>query len=104
MPITPVPGPNGIIGPAEIGSVQNGLKSSAPASADFGQVLLDALDQVSQTEAAANDAITKLASGEDIELHQVTMAVQQADIAFQLALQVRNKIVEAYQEVMRMQV
>jgi flagellar hook-basal body complex protein FliE len=71
---------------------------------NFGQLLGDAINSLSQKENAANGAIASLAAGEDIELHQVMITMQQADIAFQLALQVRNKIVEAYQEVMRTQI
>ena len=51
-----------------------------------------------------NSAIAKLAAGEDVDLHQVMLSMQEADIAFQLALQTRNKLVDAYQEIMRMQV
>ena len=104
MSIPSIPSTNVVIRPLEIGGAENNTKLSPASGGDFGQMLTDAMDQLSQTEAAANDAITRLAKGEDIELHQVTMAMQEADIAFQLAIQVRNKIVESYQEVMRMQV
>jgi flagellar hook-basal body complex protein FliE len=74
-------------------------------SADkFGQLLANAMNDLSQTDAAASQAIASLATGENVELHQVMMAMQEADIAMHLALQVRNKLVEAYQEIMRMQV
>ena len=69
----------------------------------FGEMLNQAVQQVQRSEMEANDAVTKLAMGEDIELHQVMLKMQEADIAFQVASQMRNKIVEAYQEVMRMQ-
>ena len=69
----------------------------------FGDMLSKAVEQVQRSEIEANDAVTKLAMGEDIELHQVMLKMQEADIAFQVASQMRNKIVEAYQEVMRMQ-
>ena len=71
---------------------------------DFGQMLNNVINDLSQKESAANESITGLAAGEDIELHQVMLSMQEADISFQLAMQVRNKLVEAYQEVMRMQV
>lgn len=81
-------------------------KTSATTSASdsFGQMLQNALSQLSQKENAANEMTTRLAAGEDIELHQVMLTMQETDMAFQLAMQVRNKLVEAYQEVMRMQV
>lgn len=79
---------------------------SQPSSAleSFEQILGSAVNSLTQKEAAAGQAVASLAAGEDVELHQVMLAMQEADISFQLALQVRNKLVEAYQEVMRMQV
>lgn len=80
------------------------ITTSTSTSADFGQMLTEALTRLNQQENVANQAITGLAVGDDIELHQVMLSMQEADLGFQLALQVRNKLVEAYQEVMRMQV
>lgn len=70
----------------------------------FSKILGAAIQNLNQVEAGANQAVAQLSSGEDVDLHQVMIAMQEADIAFQMALQVRNKLVEAYQEVMRMQV
>lgn len=89
-----------LIGPGEPDKAAN----SNTAADNFSQVLGQALDNLNQAELAADQAVAKLAAGEDIELHQVMLAMQEADIAFQLALQVRNKLVEAYQEIMRLQV
>ena len=58
------------------------------------------VEQFQQNSAAHID---KFLSGEDEEVHQVALATQQAEIAFDLFLQVRNKVISAYQEVMRMQ-
>ncbi len=73
-------------------------------SQDFGEMLGNAINGLAQKEGAANSAIAKLAAGEDVDLHQVMLSMQEADIAFQIALQTRNKLVDAYQEIMRMQV
>jgi flagellar hook-basal body complex protein FliE len=103
MPIDPITNVNRIghlTGPGE--GNQTGLAAARPDS--FGQMLNNALDRLNQMEGAANEAATSLAAGEDVELHQVMLTMQEADLAFQLALQVRNKLVEAYQDVMRMQV
>ena len=70
---------------------------------NFGQFLSDAINQLVQKEQIADQSVMKLASGEDIEIHQVVMAVEEADMTFQMALQIRNKVIEAYQEIMRMQ-
>lgn len=71
---------------------------------DFGKMLGGAIDNLAEKENTANNAIAKLAAGEDVDLHQVMLSMQEADIAFQIALQTRNKLVDAYQEIMRMQV
>lgn len=91
---------------AHLATSANADKTGATTSTadSFGQMLQNALSQLSQKENAANEITTRLAAGEDIELHQVMLTMQEADMAFQLAMQVRNKLVEAYQEVMRMQV
>ena len=104
MPINPISSTSGILRAAEIGIAESGAAQSTGGGGDFGQMLTNALEDLSRADANASDAITRLAQGEDIELHQVMLAMQEADVGFQLAVQVRNKIVEAYQEVMRMQV
>ena len=70
----------------------------------FGQVLGKALDELSKTQIESDDLMARLAAGEDIDIHDATLALESANVAFQLALQVRTKVVEAYQEVMRLQV
>jgi flagellar hook-basal body complex protein FliE len=69
----------------------------------FGSVLADAIGRVEQFQHNADTSIGKFLSGEDEEVHKVALATQQASLAFDLFLQVRNKVVSAYQEVMRMQ-
>ncbi|MEK7276644.1 MAG: flagellar hook-basal body complex protein FliE [Chloroflexota bacterium] len=70
----------------------------------FGQTLSSALDNLSQMQTSSDQAMQKLAAGETIDLHQVMISAEQTDIAFRVALSLRDKLVEAYQEVMRMQV
>ncbi|HHY92282.1 MAG TPA: flagellar hook-basal body complex protein FliE [Firmicutes bacterium] len=70
----------------------------------FGQVLGEYLQEVNQLQLDAVDKTRQLVAGEDIELHQVMLAAQKAEIALELTQTVRNKVVEAYQEIMRMQV
>lgn len=70
----------------------------------FGQTLETALGNLSQMQANSDQAMQKLAAGENVDLHQVMIATEQTDIAFRVALSLRDKLVEAYQEVMRMQV
>jgi len=72
--------------------------------AGFGDVLQDAMQQVSDLQAQAGDDVQKVLTGEITDVHSAMIAVQKADISFQMMMQVRNKIVSAYQEIMRMQV
>ena len=65
--------------------------------------LRDALDEVERVQADANQQVTDLVSGRSEDLHSTMIAVEQADVAFQFMMQVRNKIVSAYQEISRMQ-
>ena len=66
-------------------------------------MLADAIGRVDQFQQNAQSSIGKFLSGEDEEVHKVALATQQASMSFDLFLQVRNKVVSAYQEVMRMQ-
>jgi flagellar hook-basal body complex protein FliE len=72
--------------------------------ASFGQVLKDSLAQVNSLQHEADGAIQSLATGGGATLHDTMLAVQKAELSFKLMMQVRNKIVEAYQEVLRMSV
>jgi flagellar hook-basal body complex protein FliE len=70
----------------------------------FGQALSGAVESLNQTQQAADQQAVQLAAGEPVELHDVMIAQEQASLGMQLAVQVRNKLVEAYQDVMRMQI
>lgn len=70
----------------------------------FKEMLYDAIDNVSDLQKNADELMTKLATGEAEDLHQVMIAVEEVNLALQLTLQIRNKMLEAYQEIMRMQV
>jgi flagellar hook-basal body complex protein FliE len=63
-----------------------------------------ALDALSQSQTSSDALIQKLAAGENVDLHQVMIAAEQTDIQFRVALAMRDKLVEAYHEVMRMQI
>ncbi|UCV04564.1 flagellar hook-basal body complex protein FliE [Dechloromonas denitrificans] len=80
---------------------------SAPAAsaADFAQVLQSSINKVNQTQQQADQMAEKLAAGDTSQnLHEVMIALQTASISFQEMVQVRNKLVTAYQDVMNMQV
>lgn len=96
LPVTGV-GTPGVIAPIEPAGA---LKSSGGG---FQSVLADAVARVDQFQQNSATAIDKFLSGEDEEVHKVALATEQAELSFDLFLQVRNKVISAYQEVMKMQ-
>jgi flagellar hook-basal body complex protein FliE len=70
---------------------------------EFQSVLEGTIQKLEATNNDAADAVQKFLTGENEELHTTVLAAQKAEIAFDLGLQVRNKVVSAYQEIMRMQ-
>lgn len=70
----------------------------------FTEMLTESLSKVNQMQTEANTAIQKLASGESKNIHETMLAVERADIAFKTMNQIRGKLIDAYKEVMRMQV
>jgi flagellar hook-basal body complex protein FliE len=74
-----------------------------PAGGSFGSVLQDAIQQVNGLETNSQTEMNKFLS-DDTDLHSVMMALEKADLSFQVMMQVRNKIVSAYQEIMKTQV
>jgi flagellar hook-basal body complex protein FliE len=80
--------------------------SAKPADAQksFAAFLKDAINQVNDEQIKADQLTEKLVKGENVDLHQVMIASQKASISLQLTLEIRNKVIEAYQEMMRMQV
>jgi flagellar hook-basal body complex protein FliE len=76
---------------------------SAAAPTPFSDLLTDAVGQVDQLESQAHAAVAGLMSGSGVDVHQAMIATQKASMAFELALAVRNKAVQAYQQVIGMQ-
>ena len=78
--------------------------SQQPAGADFGSTLKQAVSSLQQLGNQADSASMSLAKGDPIDIHEVMIANEQASLGFSMAVQVRNKLVDAYSEVMRMSV
>ncbi len=87
----------------DIAPLNNGNEEKQDA-AGFGEVLTKAIDKVDQLNQEADQAVRNLATGQDKDIHNTMIALEKAEVSFRLMMQVRNKIVTAYQEVMRMQV
>ena len=69
----------------------------------FQDILQSAIRRVEASRTAANEAIEQFVSGENTDLHTTMLANQRASLDFEMLLQVRNKVVQSYQEIMRMQ-
>ena len=76
----------------------------AASPTGFGDVLREAVDKVASVQAEAKAGIEGFLKGENSDLHTVILQNQRAELTFDFALEVRNKVVEAYHEIMRMQV
>ena len=89
--------PSGLNSEKRSGDVERG-------SQDFSQVMRDAVKEINQLQTNADEAIAKVQLDNTANIHEAMIALEQAGISFRALMQVRNKIVDAYQEVMRMQV
>ncbi len=74
------------------------------AQKSFASVLKESINQVNEAQVTSDKLTEKLATGQDVDLHEVMIASQKASITLQATLEIRNKAIEAYQEMMRMQV
>ena len=81
------------------------LGRAAPAPAqEFQEVLKTALRETNDLQLQAGEQINRLAAGEPVDLHEVMISAEEAGVAFDLMMEIRNKLVEAYQEIQRMHV
>lgn len=76
----------------------------APAGSEFRDLLLRSIEQVNAMQQEANRAVEALAAGEEVSPAEVLIAVQKADLAFRLMMQIRNKLVQVYQELQNIRV
>ncbi|HEX3989312.1 MAG TPA: flagellar hook-basal body complex protein FliE [Verrucomicrobiae bacterium] len=70
----------------------------------FQNLLGDFVNEVSAQQSASSDAVNGLLSGKNVSLHQAMISMQEANISFQMMVEVRNKVLDSYQELMRMSV
>ena len=86
------------------GADQAGGASPSTSPVSFGEALKDVLGRVDDSMRAADELATRYIAGEEIDLHTVIVEMQKADISFRTMLEVRNKLVDAYREIMNLQV
>lgn len=99
--MTTIDGPNSItLLPPKVADTSQISKSAA----GFGDMLTSMMEKVSEKQNSGDQAIEKLQSGEAKHLHEVMIAVEEADISLRMLVQMRNKALTAYEEIMRMQI
>ena len=90
---------------AQAGNRTAEAQSATAGGADFAQILQNSISQVNQTQQQAEGMAANFAAGDgNANLHEVMIALQKANVSFQEMVQVRNKLVTAYHDVMNMQV
>jgi flagellar hook-basal body complex protein FliE len=95
---------NNTISPVRILPVEVGIPRARVAEGSkFLETLQQTMDEVQDVQGDAQSKVAELLNGNGTDLHRALIAVEKADLSFQLMMQVRNKIVAAYQEVSRMQ-
>ena len=90
---------DGFLSDASVAALNTGVSAGVP----FAGLLQSMVRQTSALDQKASQAVTGLLNGSGVEIHDAMIATQKADMAFELALQVRNKAVGAYQQMMGMQ-
>jgi flagellar hook-basal body complex protein FliE len=100
MRIAPIPG----IRPLQPTQAAPPLESAESMAKSFRQLLEDSVTQVNDLQAQADTLAQQLATGKAENLHEVMLALHKASLALEFTIQVRNKVIEAYQEIMRTQV
>ncbi len=84
------------------GTPQAGTQAPAPVGGGFADTLRTTLDQVNAVQARSSEMTAAYERGEVTDIAQVMMARQESSVAFEATLQVRNKLLSAYQDIMRM--
>ncbi len=102
--VSPIQFPGGV---PPLGSGQP-ASPTGPAEAakakDFREILLDSLDEVNRLQHEADQGVQRLLTGETENVAEVLAAVNKADIAFDLLMEIRNKLTEAYREIQQMRI
>jgi len=96
---------SGIVPPVAATPAAQAAPAAAPAAGkSFQSVLLESLDEVNRLQAEADEGVQRLMTGQTDNVAEVLAAVNKAGIAFDLLMEIRNKLVESYKEIEQMQV
>ncbi|MFO1445903.1 flagellar hook-basal body complex protein FliE [Bacillus sp. Bva_UNVM-123] len=85
-------------------NIQSHTYTPYEAHKSFASVLKETINNVNELQVKSDEMTEKLVNGENIDLHQVMIASQKASVTMSATLEIRNKVIEAYQEIMRMPV
>ena len=102
--VNPITGPGGLepIGPVTGGKPADGIESAG--GKDFKEILLNSLDEVNRLQQEADNRTQELLSGKTDNVADVFAAVNKAEIAFDLLMEIRNKLLDAYQEIKQIRI
>jgi flagellar hook-basal body complex protein FliE len=78
-----------------------GNQTQQSPSSSFGKVLQQSIDQVNRLQLEADARINDLATGKQTDIHQTMIAMEKASVSFELLMQIRNKVISAYDKIMR---
>jgi flagellar hook-basal body complex protein FliE len=92
------------IAPISHSVIGAGKSAGAARGGDFSDLLTKAVQKVSDTQLAADDKLAMMASGKDVDIHTTMIVLQEADISIRTMVSVRDRVVEAYQQIMNMTV
>jgi flagellar hook-basal body complex protein FliE len=89
----------------ELGNSRKAVnKMLKEANTSFGETLNQAVHDVNSLQGEASKAVQRMVSGEETDIHNVMVAVEKAKTSFDLLMEIRNKTIDTYREIMRMQV
>ncbi len=101
--INPLSNQIGLIGPKGIAG-SPATNAAEGTGGDFSKVLMDSINEVNRLQAEAADATQRLATGQSTNVAEVMVAVQKADVAYSMLMEIKNKLMDAYQEVQQMRI
>jgi len=84
--------------------LQSSSSVSSSGGSNFENLLGGLVNDVAQKQAAASSTVTGLLSGQNVSLHQAMISMEEANVSFQMMVEVRNRLLDSYQELMRMQI
>lgn len=89
---------------ADSGATIGSISAAKDPTSDFAKMLLGKFDEVNSMQTEADDKVHQMLTGGAVNQAEVLTAVQKADLAFRMMLQVRNKLIEAYREIQQIQI